>query len=477
MPFYRINAPILIGMTRGLLLLLLAATPSLADVATLSSYAKGIFAEKEGEQEEARTHFEATLAADPDSFTVAQRTAQHQELAAASKTLRTYANKHPTHLGSQLHYADFLRENAPDDAMAEKVALSTLTAAHERFPHTPAIYSRLISIHEENDNREASLALFRAELEADDHDPFRWVSLIQLTRTLLPADDPEYQSTLDDLHARARRDGIAQASIARRVSDYYRDQGKTQLAIDTLTDHIHEVPDSLTLRTRLGLLLLSSKQEVAGVNMLEKTIAIDPDQTYAHRALAKYYERQDEMDKALHHEAEALRATGGDPLAFIDLANRYLENEQPHPARLLLEKARFDHPEHPAIMARLAIATLRDGDTKGAAQLFRQAEALARDSKDPSMKEFLDASFQIEFSHSLRDAGDLPAAETRLREAIRGISDEEPLQAAQALRELARLWLDQNKNRGPASALLRRAEALDPDNAETAELLERSKKK
>ena len=279
-------------MTRSLIILLIVATAARADVATLSSYAKGLYAERAGLRDEARTHFEATLAADPESFTVAQRTANHQDLASASKTLRTYATKHPAHLASHLHYADFLRDNASDDTMAEKVALATLAAAHERFPHTPAIFSRLITIHEENEDREASLALLRNEIAHDQPDAYRWVSLIQLTRTLISGDAPEFQSTLDTLHDRASRDGIADPAIARRVSDYYRAKGDTQKAIDTLTNHIASVPDSLELRTRLGLLLLSSNQEVAGVNMLESAIAIDPDQTYAHRALAQYYESQ-----------------------------------------------------------------------------------------------------------------------------------------------------------------------------------------
>ena len=472
-------APIVVKIPtvlRPLVILLLTTSFSQADVGALSSYAKGLFAERDGLGDEARLHFETTLAADPHSFTVAQRTANYQDLPTASKTLRTYANGHPNHLSSQIYYADFLQNSAPGDAIAKKTALTTLESAYQRFPHTSSVFSRLITIHEEDENRDASLKILHTELKAEHSDPYHWVSLIQQTRTLIPADDPTYHDTLNRLHSNARRDGIADPAIARRVADYYRDQGKTQLAIDTLTDHVHTVPNSLDLRTRLGLLLLSSNQEAAGVRMLEDTISIDPDQIYAHRALAKHHEDRGNIDQSLHHEAEVLRAAGGDPTEFIALANRYLEHEQPREARLLLEKARFHHPDNTAIIARLAIATLRDGNTKEAAELFRQAESLAKDAKDPKTKQFLDADFQIEFAHSLQQAGDTKEAENRLREAIRSVPEDQPNKAAYALRELARLWLDQNKNQGPAISLLKRAQKLEPENEETNVLLERAKK-
>ena len=140
-----------------------------------------------------------------------------------------------------------------------------------------------------------------------------------------------------------------------------------------------------------------------------------------------------------------------------------------------MEKARFDHPDSPALAARLAIATLRDGDTTDASRLFREAEALAKESDDPSAKEFLDSEFQLEFAGSLRKAGDVEAAENRLRNAIRSIPPDQPTKTARALRELARIWIDQGKNLSPAASLLKRAEGLEPGNAETKELLERAR--
>lgn len=447
----------------------------------LSTYAKGIFAELDGDTPGARTHFEATLAADPDSFQVADKTASTQlfddDLPAASKTLRSYAKTHPDQLPPQLHYADFLEQHARGDSVAVQVATEMLEGADERFPHTPAVYTRLINQYENAAQREKSLALFNAQFEAADAGPGHWMTLAPIARTLLPGDSEELTERLDTIAEKTVETGIDSPVAARMASDYYRNSNRLDQAIEVLADHIAAVPNSLELRTRLGLLQFYAKREDDGERTLLETLAIDADQVLAHQSLAKFYERRGDQDKSLHHRSEILRISGGDPEEFLDLANAYLDNGHPHPARLLLEKARFVHPDDPAIAARLAIATLRDGDTTGAARLFRQAEALAKDSKDPDAARYLDADFQLEFAGSLRDAGDLAAAEERLRNAARSVPSDQPKKAARALRELARLWLDQKKNFAPAAALLKRAESLDPGNAETETLLQRARNK
>ena len=488
MPF---RSPTVSPLTAAILgAALLSQLPLRADgTDRLKTYAKGIFAEraelpkKESLRDytEARKHYETVLAADPDAFAVADKTAQIQledkDLAAASGTLRHYARNHRDHLPSQLHYAAFLKRQAPRDAVARKVAIETLEVADEHFPHTSAVFSRLINLYEDTGQSEKSLALFKAQFDVPEAGPYHWMSLAPIARTLLPEDSPELPERLDLIAGKTVETGIALPRAARTVSDYYRSTDRLDQAITTLEAHLASSSHSLDLRTRLGLLLLAAKRDKDAEAQLLESLAIDPDQALAHRALSKYYEQGGMPDKSLHHRAEALKITGGHPTEFLDLANRFLEDNQPHPARLLLEKARFEHPEDPAIAARLAIATLRDGNTSGAARLFRQAEALAKDSADPAAKAVLDADFQLEFAASLREAGDLPAAESRLREAVRSTPADQSIKAARALRELARLWIDQDKNHSPAASLLKRAESLDPGNPETEILLERAEKK
>jgi len=462
--------------------LIFLAVPALGQASeeTLARYARGVFAELEGDLGGARTHYEAVLAADPASFTAARKASAIQladdDLPAAAKTLRGFAVGHPDRLAPQLCYADFLEQHAPHDADAQRAAEAVLTAANERFPHHPEVFTRLVNVHENRARRERSLAVFNAQFEVAEAGPEHWRALAPIARTLLPAGSAELRERLDLVAANLVRTGIERPDMARFASDHYRNTGRLDQAIAVLEKHAAAAPDSLALRTRLGLLLLSAQRDPEALEVLHKVLEIDPEKVIAHRSLARYYERHQAPGKALFHHAEVLRLAGGDVAQFTAVASRYLELDRPHEARLLLEKARFDHPDDPVIAARFAVATLRDGDPAAAARLFRRAEALAEASGDSAALDALGPGFQIEFAFSLRDAGDLPEAEDRLRAAIRDIPPDQSAELARALRALAALWLDQHKNRGPAASLLKRADALEPNHPETQALLERTNK-
>ena len=449
--------------------------------ATLAEYARGVLAELDGDTKAAREYFESTLRKDPRSFPVARKTAQLQQeggdIPSAAGTLRHYAKAHPDHLPSQLYYADFLEEHTARDVAAQRAAMDLLSGANQRFPHDHEIYTRLINLHENLGQRERSLALFEEQMKVEEAGPEHWMALGPVARTLLPGNSPGLREAEDLIMEKLVESGVHDSSVARSACYYYRTTGRLHEAIGVVRQHLELKPDSLDLRTRLGILQLYIKQEVPALETLHETIEIDPDQALAHKTLAQYYSRKDQPRKALHHRYEFLRIAGGTADTFLQLADQLLDLGESRKARLILEKARFDHPEDPALAARLAIATLRDGDTAAASRLFRQAEALAGSSGLPSVRDILDPEFQIEFAGALRRSGDLAGAENRLRSAIRGIPPEQPRESARALRELARLWIDQKRNLAPAASLLKRAEALDPDNPENRKLLERTREK
>ena len=469
----------------GTFLWVLLLHPLAADnSANLSLFAKGVFAEENRDWPTMRKVYEETLANDPQAYPLVTRVVgiqsfrpkdnpAFQDIPAATATLRNFAQNNRQHLASQLYYASFLRGYAPDDAIARQAALQTLELAHENFPENNTVVSSLISHYEDLARRSDSLRILDEQLASQSEDPGHWLALIPNIKTLYPADSDEYADKLKQAMAKVEEFGLQSASIARRVSEYHRTQGDLAKAIATLEKHLEIVPSSHSLRTRLGLLYLSNKDETQGEKILRDVIAIDSDQSLAHSSLAKLHKKRNEPLLELFHRAEALRIRGGTPDEAVQMANEYLALEKPHEARLLLEKFRFDHPESPGIHSRLAIANLREGLTEEAVSLFRQTEALAEVSKDPDARQYLDADFQIDFAHSLIEADDLAAAETRLREAAQGLDlDAEPKKYARAVTALAKLWIDQGKNEAPAKALLQRAVMLDPENEEAARLLE-----
>ena len=66
---------------------------------------------------------------------------------------------------------------------------------------------------------------------------------------------------LDQIAIKTVETGVGLPPAARTVSDYYRKTGRLEEAIVVLQKHVEVAPDSLTLRTRLGLLHLYAKQE------------------------------------------------------------------------------------------------------------------------------------------------------------------------------------------------------------------------
>ncbi len=449
----------------------------------LALFAKGVFAEQKQDWIAARAIYQQALANDTDCYLLANKVAtlqnyrleddpSFQDLPGATATLRTFAQNHRQHLPAQLRYATFLRTQAPNDQIARQVALETLELANENFPHTELVFSPLISLYEELEQQENSRQILNSQLTINSEDHRHWLALIPHIKTLYPTDSPDSISKLAITMAKVEEHGLHRADIARRVSEFHRQQGQIEKALATLHQHLAISPSSHSLRTRLGILYFSNNNKDLGEKTLLEVIAIDPDQILAHSSLAKFYTKEDQLSKALPHRAAVLRIRGGTPEEAITVADEYLALDEPHPARLLLEKFRFYHPESPGIHARLAIATLRDGLTTEAARLFRQAEALAETSKEEEAQQYLDADFQIEFAQSLIKAKDLPAAETRLRQAAKSIDlDTQPQKYSRTVTALAKLWLEQDKNQAPAKALLQRALTLDPDNQEAATLL------
>ena len=470
---------------RSLLLWTLPLLSLSADqTSNLELYAKGVLAEQAQDWPKAREIYQRTLAQDSDCYPLVRKVANiqnlrlknkpsFQDIPAATATLRAFAQKNRQHLSSQLHYASFLRQFAPDDEIARQAALDTLELADKNFPQNSAVFANLTSLYENLERRADSLRILERQLKSKSEDHSHWLSLIPVIKTLYQADDPAYNTQLDLAMSKVEEYGLHRADIARRVSEYHRERDRMDQALAALQTHLALAPSSHSLRTRLGILHLSNKNEIEGEKVLREVIAIDPEQALAHSSLAKLYTKRNELSLALHHRAEVLRIRGGNPEDAIEVADEYLALDQPHEARILLEKFRFDYPESPGIHARLAVATLRDGATQNAARLFRQAEALAEESEEEDAAQYLNADFLIEFAQSLIKADDLQAAETRLRQAAQGLDlDTQPKEYSRAITTLAKLWLDQNKNEAPAKALLQRALLLDPDNETASSLLE-----
>ncbi len=433
----------------------LAASPHL-------DFARGVLEEQRENAAAAVAAFEKALSADPGALPLVQRVATHRleakDLEGASTLFRELATAHPERVEVQVAYADFLRNYAPNDDFAAKLACEALETAAEKAPENISIHQRLFRLYEQRGMRERSLAIF--ESLADDPSPnaSRALAAASMARTLFPQDDEATRARIDVLFRTAVETSPANRALARAASEHFRNTGRLPEAIEMLSLHTDAAPSSLELRVRLGILLLAAKRDPEGEKTLLDVLGVDARQGLAHQTLAKFYRRREQPEKARPHAAEALKLRGGDPSEFLELAAEFLDADLPRDARLLLEKAVFYHPEDASLAAKLSIAARRDPESQEtASRLFREAEQMSGDDGPAAAPDFL-----VESAESLLESGQQPAAEDRLRRAIRAFPADRKKETAAALRRLAGLWEKDNRNAEAARALLQRAQALDP---------------
>jgi Flp pilus assembly protein TadD len=440
---------------------------AVAEVNPRVEFALGVLEEIRGHKETAATHFETARQRDPTAAPLveiaANRCLANGDRQGAIRLRRELAEARPDDIAIQLGYADFLTTHGRGDALAIKLATETLEAGLGRRefaerPDTRAddteIIRRLFAIHHERGNAKRA-----AEVAAmlDERDPAEVLLFANLSRTLHDAKDESARAEVARRFDLALTENPGHPPLARAASEFHRNAGDRDKAIAVLTKHIEAAPWSLALRARLGILLFSAKRDAEGERVLRELLTIHPRHGQAHESLAKFHRLKGDAEAASHHAGEALKIRGGDPSEFLALAEEHLTAKRPREARLLLEKAVFDHPDDAKLRMKLAVATQADPDSRDrAARLFREAEAAAPEGL-PADPAFLSAS-----AEALIAAGQSKAAEERLRAAIRSYPPDAKLETAATLRRLASLWESENRNPDAARALRARADALDP---------------
>ena len=421
------------------------------------SFALGVLEEARGNAGAASEFFEAAKLADPGAMPLVSLSVRERmskgDRSGAVKLYRDLAAARPDDLGVQLTYTDFLDQQGNGDSLALKLSNDALEAALAKNPGQPRVISRLFQHAERVRNRVRQQELLE---QLSQEDPESVLLYTSLSRKMFEAEDAAARENVDQRYLKSFTAHPEVASLARAASDHFRDTDRTDQAIEILKRHVEAAPSSLEMRTRLGVLYVTAKRDAEGEAALKEVLEINPRQSLAHQSLAKFYRLRDKPEPARFHAGELLKIRGGSPADFIKLADEWLAANDPKQARILLEKAVFDHPDHPEISEKLAIATRRDPETRGqAARLFREAEA----AKPVDAK--TDPAFLMESAEALIAEGQGKSAEERLRTAIRSYPADAKKETAAALRRLALLWETENRNADAARALRQRAEALD----------------
>jgi tetratricopeptide (TPR) repeat protein len=238
---------------------------------------RGWVLERLGRHREARADYDKALERDPELFPARLRVA---EMLLEDK-----------HAEQALPHLERLRRQAPDSAEVLArlgmcrfqenqldEARRLLEAAAGRLPKDPGVLLYLARL----DLREGRAAEAERRL-----------------RQMLAA-DPSDTEALYNLGTALQAQGRTAEATA-TMTEYKR----CKRLVDRSNQLLQEVADSRTARpadyAELGGLLLQIGRERQAVYWLERALESDPGQQQAHAALAEYYEKQGERDKAAAH--------------------------------------------------------------------------------------------------------------------------------------------------------------------------------
>ena len=424
---------------------------------SLLDFSYGVLESERGNPERAMGYFEAAYAQDPLAMPLVRKIVNMKmesgdkpgALAAYEKVIAA----RPEDAGVRIEYGDLLGNIGRGDGLADRKRVEAYLEVLNLMPGEVLPIERLIRFAREKGDDDKARELLET-LNLDSQEAVRYY--ISTTKSLYDSKDEAAKKRITDRFEKAMQDHPHWAGIARAASDHFREAGDLKLAIRMLDLHTTAVPSSLDLRIRKGILHFVAGEDEAGVKALKDVLAIHSRKALAHESLAKHFRINGLTAEALHHSVELLKIRGGTAEEFEELAVELLAAGKSRDARLLLERAVFNHSENARLMRQLAVATARDPESKDKAlRLFREAENMMTDSSE------VDPNFLLEFSQELVAQGQSQAAEERLRSAIRIFPKTATKETAAALRSLAGIWNAEGRNADAARALISRAEALE----------------
>lgn len=433
------------------------ATVSGLNAGSLLDFSYATLEKSRGNAERAGEYYEKAFEADPTAMPLVRMMTEKRlsegDRAAAFEIYQDVIDARPDEPLLQIEYGDFLGRIGRGDSIAERKQEQAYLKVLEATPGDYLPIERLIRFARDK-GKDATARELLEQLNPDTPEAIRYY--VATTKSLYDSRDKEAQARIEKCLSEATEQHPEWASTARSASDHFRETGNLEKAISILRNHATAAPSSLDLRIRLGILLLSADRDDEGIAILKGVLDVHPGKALAHQSLAKIYRQKDMQKEARGHAAEILKIRSGSPDEFVELADELIADDEFRAARLLLEKAVFDHQDDAKLMMKLAIASSRDPESKDdAARLFREAEAMLANPAE------MDPAFLLLSAKELVAQGQIKAAEERLRNAIRSFPKDAKKETAAAMRALADIWISEQRNVAAANALISRAQALE----------------
>jgi len=434
----------------------------------MALFAAGLARERRGDAVAALRWYEGSLGLDPRHWQLASRVA---DAAVATGDWERAMEWWDRVLEATDGTADGLlafgrfceRHAARRDGLGDR-GLAAIEQAVARFPGQARTHAHLVAVRAGRGDREAAVAALERALGRDDADARYWLGLAPSAMAIWPPGTGDHREKVLRIFERARERAPDDPEVIEAMADFLALHGGMVEAARLYGEVVERQPDDLRAREKRARTLALSDRRDEAVAAWQDVLQIDPQHESAHRALARHFSLQGDLQASVRHRVEALRWGRGETVEeALRLVREMLQAGLPGEALTVLERAEFMAPGIPDPPYLAGLAHLAAGDPVRAMAAFERAAAVAE--ADPAQAaRFLDEGFFFDWGLAASLAERLEVAEEKFRESIARVPPASPERAAKSYNGLAYLWIDRGERLEEAAPLIRRALTLDPEN-------------
>ena len=435
-----------------------------------SSFAQGLLAEDNADQDAMLAGYRRALELDPGyaelAVKVAYELARRNDVSAGIQILKDTIKAAPKEplpyiYLSQL-YSHYLKK--PDIALT--YAEQALMLAPGNFKSYLAVYE----LHDSTGQKAKAEAVLARAVKVDSKDPRYWIDLGDFLQKIHLKEDgsslPEDLKQMNAVYLRLAELSKDDPAILARVADYFVLSKQVKEAIPRYLAVLKlrsasEDPALGNVREKLARSLIFTGQRDEAIGVLEEMVKEAPQRFDTYELLGELYELKGDLDRAMANYEHSLLLDASVPTNHLRLADLLGQAKKYDQAVEMLQRARKKFPDLPFITHGLALALSHAKRHEESLTAFAQAQADAENRNE----ELLNAYFYFTYGAAAEQAGKLDKAAELLKQSIElDPSSSWAGHPGTAYNYLGYMWADRGERLDEAGNLIKKAVELDPEN-------------
>jgi len=430
----------------------------------LASFAQGLVAEDNSDQDAMLENYRRALALDPGyaelAVKVAYELARRNDVSGGIQVLKDTIKAAPKEPLPYIYLSQLYSHYLKKPDLALTYAEQALTLAPDNFKSYLAVYE----LYDSTGQKSKADALVARAVKVDSKDAHYWSDLGEFLQKIYLKEDgsctPDELTRMNAVYQRLADLASDDPATLARIADYFVLSKQVKEAIPRYLavlkmDPKGDDPALGNVHEKLARSLLFTGQRDEAIAVLEEMVKKDPKRFDTYELLGELYEQKGDVDRAVQNYEHSLLLDSSEPVNHLRLADVLRQAKKYDKAVELLRKARAKFPDRPFITYDLALSLSQAKRHEEALATFAQAQSEAEGRNE----ELLNALFYFSYGAAAEQAGKLDKAAELLKQSI-----ELDPNAAQAYNYLGYMWVDRDQHIEEAGNLIKKAVELDPEN-------------